>query len=125
MPTALTDLLCTRCGLCCDGSLFADVELSGADEATGLEALGLEIEDDDGAGLLIQPCRALKGTRCSIYKHRPNCCHTFECRLLQQARRGTVSVAAAQKKITEALKLRDQTGRKGPVWEKFVKEVFL
>ena len=105
MKPSLTDRLCTRCGLCCDGSLFADVELSSAAEATGLEVMGLEIEEDDAdGGLLVQPCGALQGKRCSIYAHRPECCRTFECRLLQDARRGAVDVERAGKYIAEALK---------------------
>jgi Fe-S-cluster containining protein len=104
MEASLTDVLCTTCGLCCDGSLFADVELAGGDEASSLEVLGLEVEESDGEsrGLLLQPCRAIEGTRCSIYPHRPNCCRTFECRLLQRAKRGQVSVAAAREKIADA-----------------------
>ena len=83
MKPSLTDTLCTRCGLCCDGSLFADVELAGTDEASALEVMGREIEeDDDDRGLLLQPCAALKGKRCSLYPHRPDCCRAFECRLL-------------------------------------------
>jgi hypothetical protein len=84
--------------------LFADVELAGRAEATGLEILGLEVEDDDAGGLLLLPCGALQGTRCSIYAHRPQCCRTFECRLLQQVRRGVVSVEQAGGLIAEALK---------------------
>jgi Fe-S-cluster containining protein len=80
------------------------VELSGRAEATGLEILGLEIEDDDtGGGLLMQPCRALEGKRCRIYAHRPACCRTFECRLLQDVRRGAVSVGQAGGHIADAL----------------------
>src|SRR5882672_10162398 len=105
MKPSLTDTLCTRCGLCCDGSLFADVELAGPAEAAGLEVMGLEIEDDDaGGGLLVQPCGALQGKRCGIYAHRPECCRTFECRLLQDVRRGTVGVERAGEHIAEALK---------------------
>ena len=105
MKPSLTDKLCTRCGLCCDGSLFADVELAGAAEAAGLEVMGLEIEEDDADGaLLMQPCAALQGKRCGIYAHRPECCRTFECRLLQDARRGTVSVEQAIEHIAETLK---------------------
>ena len=101
-PPDLTDVLCTRCGLCCDGSLFADVELAGRAEATRLEVMGLEIEDDGGRhALLIQPCRALDGTRCSVYAHRPKCCRSFECRLLQDARRGAVSEERAVEQIVE------------------------
>src|SRR4029077_11989451 len=105
MKVSLTDTLCTRCGLCCDGSLFADVELASRDEASALEVIGLDIEDDDevDGALLVQPCRALKGKRCSIYPHRPDCCRTFECRLLQEVRRGSVGIAEAQARIAEAL----------------------
>jgi Fe-S-cluster containining protein len=102
MTPSLTDALCTRCGLCCDGSLFADVELTGHAEATGLEILGLEIDDDDPP-LLIQPCAALRGTRCGIYAHRPQCCRTFECRLLQEAQSGAVSVERAAERIAATL----------------------
>ncbi len=106
MKTNLTDTLCTRCGLCCDGSLFADVELASGDEASALEVMGLEIEDDDenDGGLLVQPCGALKGRRCGIYPHRPDCCRTFECRLLQEAERGKVEVHRAKEKVADALR---------------------
>ena len=106
MKSSLTDTLCTRCGLCCDGSLFADVELANRDEASALEVMGLEIEDadEDGGGLLVQPCGALHGKRCSIYPHRPDCCRTFACGLLQGVERGAVGVERANEKIAEALK---------------------
>ena len=105
MTPSLTDTLCTRCGLCCDGSLFADVELAGRAEATRLEVMGLDVEDDGRAGGLLQlPCGALRGRLCSIYKHRPECCRTFECRLLQETRRGTVSVERAVEIIDQALR---------------------
>jgi len=105
MKPSLTDILCTRCGLCCDGSLFADVELANTDEAAALEVMGLEIEDADAGdgALLLQPCRALKGRRCGIYPHRPDCCRTFECRLLQEVKLGTVGVEQARARIAEVL----------------------
>ena len=104
MSVELTDALCTQCGLCCDGSLFADVELSGPAEATRVELLGLDVEEDgDDRPLLVQPCTALDGTRCSVYEHRPECCRTFECKLLQETARGTVSLDHARAQIAEAL----------------------
>jgi len=101
MPPALTDLLCTRCGLCCDGSLFGDVELRGEREAVGLEILGLDVADDGDDFALLQPCAGLDGRRCRVYAHRPRCCRTFECRLLMEARAGCVSVARARARIRE------------------------
>src|SRR5689334_6854613 len=67
MKPNLANVLCTRCGLCCDGSLFADAELA-ARETTTLEVLGLEIEDADKSepAVLLQPCAAFKRKRCSI-----------------------------------------------------------
>ena|ERR1041385_8327416 len=124
MKRSLTDTLCTRCGLCCDGSLFADVELANTDEASALEIMGLEIEDADGddGALLLQPCRALKGKRCSIYPHRPDCCRTFECRLLQEAKRGAVGVEQAKEKIAEALsrieRVKELIGQLGQGYER-------
>jgi hypothetical protein len=104
MSERLTDRLCTQCALCCDGSLFADVELSGEREATRLEVMGLEVDDGDAEGaLLVLPCRGLEGKRCGIYAHRPNCCRTFECGLLQDVRRGAVGVEQAERHIADAL----------------------
>jgi Fe-S-cluster containining protein len=105
MKANLTDVLCLRCGLCCDGSLFADAELAGR-ETTALDVLGLEVEDADQGepAVLLQPCAAFKRKRCSIYPHRPNCCQTFECRLLKQVESGAMSIERAKEKIANALK---------------------
>ncbi|MBL8138039.1 MAG: YkgJ family cysteine cluster protein [Acidobacteria bacterium] len=99
----LTDTLCTQCGLCCDGTLFGDVELAGRREAIRLEALGLDVDSDDAdVELLALPCAGLRGTRCAVYAHRPQCCRTFECRLLQQAQRGEVAANEALARIAAA-----------------------
>lgn len=106
MTPRLTDILCTNCALCCDGTLFADVELVGQAELARLEIMGMEIENEDRrTGLLSQPCAALHGTRCGIYAHRPKCCRVFECDLLQSAQRGFVTVERALEQIANA---RDQ-----------------
>ena len=96
MTRNLADTLCTSCGLCCDGTLFADVELVGQAEAARLEIMGLELDDGEtNAGLLSQPCAALQGGRCGIYAYRPKCCRVFECHLLQNAQRGAVTAERA------------------------------
>jgi Fe-S-cluster containining protein len=105
MSDTSAQALCTRCGLCCDGSLFADVELRDEAEATAMESLGLEVDDEDGRELLIQPCRALRGTRCGVYEHRPECCRTFECKLLGDYRRGQVKFEVAIGTVNEVRQL--------------------
>ena len=101
MSASLESILCTKCGLCCNGSFLADVEISRR-EAFRLEAGGLEIEEEEGNALLVQPCAALKGKRCSIYAHRPQCCRTFECLLLKRVRGGEISVHAALLNVAKA-----------------------
>ncbi len=99
----LTDTLCTRCGLCCDGTLLGDVELAGPAEAARLELLGLDVDTDDGdADVLPLPCSALQGTCCRIYARRPQSCRAFECRLLQHAQRGAITVDLALARIADA-----------------------
>ena len=103
MTPLLTDTLCTKCGLCCDGTLFADVELVGQAEVARLEDLGMDIEHEArNTGLLSQPCAALRGTRCSIYAYRPKCCRVFECDLLQNTQSGAVTVERAVEQIADA-----------------------
>ena len=102
-PASAAAALCTACGLCCDGTLFADVELGGTREVARLEVLGVEVEEPDGdhRGLLIQPCRALAGTRCAIYALRPACCRTFECALLQRLERGAIGLGSARALVAD------------------------
>jgi uncharacterized protein len=103
MAPLLTDTLCTNCGLCCDGTLFADVELVGQAEVARIEIMGLEVESEGrNTGLLSLPCAALRGTRCGIYTHRPKCCRLFECHLLQNAQSGAVTVERALVQIADA-----------------------
>jgi Fe-S-cluster containining protein len=103
MKPLLTDTLCTNCGLCCDGTLFANVELVGQAEVARLEIMGMETENENrNTGLLSPPCTALRGTRCGIYTHRPKCCRMFRCHLLQNAQRGAVTVERAMEQIASA-----------------------
>ena len=101
MRSRVTDFLCTECGLCCDGSLFSDVELSSSKEACRLENFGVDVEEDDDEerSLLLQPCSALQGKRCGIYRYRPKCCRTFECRLLKSVLAEQVTLEEARAKI--------------------------
>jgi len=118
MIPLVTDTLCTKCGLCCDGTLFADVELAGQAEVARLENMGMEIEHEPrNTGLLSQPCAALRGTRCGIYAHRPKCCRVFECDLLQNTQSGAVTVERAMEQIADAReqiqRVREMLGRLG------------
>jgi Fe-S-cluster containining protein len=101
----VTDTLCTRCGLCCDGALFANVVPVSRAGGRRFDSMGLEILDNvTNVGLLSQPCAALDGTRCSIYEKRPAICRTFACQLLQDVENGDVPLARARELVTDTQK---------------------
>lgn len=102
MNPSLTDKLCTRCGICCDGSLLADVRLTGGCEADRADDLGLRVDHDSYEHVMLLPCAALSGTCCGVYAHRPRTCRSFECHLLLGARNGRVSIPEALERIAEA-----------------------
>ncbi|HSY74260.1 MAG TPA: YkgJ family cysteine cluster protein [Dongiaceae bacterium] len=95
--------LCPNCGLCCDSTLFADVELRAGDDAKRLAELGLTLEKK-GRGKLAfaQPCVCFDGKLCGIYEDRPKRCRTFECGLLKKVEADEMTAGAALKKISEA-----------------------
>ena len=95
----LVDSLCVNCALCCDGTLFGDVELPPTEDVERLRRLGLGLRRRGDRVKLPQPCRALDGCRCGVYDERPVNCARFECLLLQATRRGERSVPDAQRII--------------------------
>lgn len=110
--------LCPNCGLCCDSTLFADVELRAGDDAKRLKQLGLTIEKKTKTKLAFsQPCACFDGKLCQIYADRPKRCGLFECGLLKRVESGAMSAGAALKKITatkkQAVHIRELLGELG------------
>lgn len=102
--SALTDQLCTQCGLCCDGTLLADVELASRREAASMEALGMAMDEDADGNVMLLPCAGLKEKCCTVYRHRPKSCRAFECQLLQDAQAGSLTVGRALEHIQDAFR---------------------
>lgn len=95
--------LCPNCGLCCDGTLFADVELRVGDDAKRLKKLGLSLNKKGRVKLAFaQPCACFDGKLCQIYGERPKHCRLFECGLLKKVNAGEMKPDAALKKISRA-----------------------
>jgi uncharacterized protein len=95
--------LCPHCGLCCDSTLFADVELRMGDDAGRLKKLGLTLEPKGKNKLAFaQPCACFDGRHCKIYAERPKRCRLFDCGLLKKVEAGEMSAGAALKKIADA-----------------------
>ncbi|HVU28142.1 MAG TPA: YkgJ family cysteine cluster protein [Verrucomicrobiae bacterium] len=95
--------LCPNCGLCCDSTLFADVELRKGDNPKQLMKSGLSLKKK-GQGKLAfaQPCACFDGKLCRIYADRPKRCRTFECGLLKKVAANEMTTNAALKKISSA-----------------------
>jgi Fe-S-cluster containining protein len=94
--------LCPNCGLCCNGVLFADVELRRGDDTGRLTGLGLSLEKKGRKQMFAQPCNCFDGKLCKIYAERPVRCRTFECGLLKRVQAGELDANAALKTIAKA-----------------------
>lgn len=93
---SIIDRLCLRCGICCRGTLFKDVELQPGDNPVRLTQIGLPLQKARGRTRFPQPCAALGADcRCRIYADRPVRCRQFDCDLLQSVMAGRAEVAAA------------------------------
>ncbi len=85
--------LCLACGLCCNGAIFADVQLQAGDDAEQLAKLGLVVKSagSNQNPKFVQPCVAHDGCRCRIYDERPSYCRQFDCALLKSFRCGILA----------------------------------
>jgi hypothetical protein len=102
LTAAAVSQLCPNCGLCCNGVLFADVELRKGDDAGRLAGLGLSLEKKSRKQVFTQPCACFDGKFCEIYAERPVRCRTFECGLLKRVQTGELGANAALKTIARA-----------------------
>jgi len=107
----MIDSLCLRCGLCCDGTMFASAEILPADDTSGLSTHHAVFISERGHRHFMQPCPAHIDRRCSIYEARPTTCRGFECRVLSGARSGAIGLDTAVVAIDRALALRNEVNR--------------
>jgi hypothetical protein len=101
-PSNPVSQLCPKCGLCCNGVLFADVELRKGDDVQRLAELGLSLVKKGRQQSFAQPCACFDGKLCRVYAERPVRCRTFECGLLKRVQAGELGVDAALKTIAQA-----------------------
>jgi Fe-S-cluster containining protein len=100
-PTDAVSQLCRNCGLCCNGVLFADVELRAGDDPGRLAELGLLLGMKGSKLAFAQPCTCFDGKLCGIYRDRPKRCRTFECGLLKRVQAGELDANMALKTIAK------------------------
>jgi uncharacterized protein len=87
--------LCQRCGLCCDGNLFATVPLRRSEVAPMQRLCLTVVERADGTPELSQRCASLEGRCCTVYAERPEACRRYRCYLLIALAEGEVSLDEA------------------------------
>ncbi|MBI1842233.1 MAG: YkgJ family cysteine cluster protein [Verrucomicrobia bacterium] len=97
--------LCLECGICCDGTLFSNVRLKESDRPELLRALGLPVRQRGQLLRFSQPCAALCGTHCAVYKNRPSHCREFDCLVLTRLRKGELTREKALGLIRRARRL--------------------
>jgi Fe-S-cluster containining protein len=103
--------LCPNCGLCCNGVLFADVELQKGDNAGRLIDLGMLLKKKGMKRAFAQPCHCFDGKLCQIYAARPKRCRTFDCGLLKRVQSEEMPAPTALKRIADAKKLVEKVRR--------------
>jgi len=100
--------LCLECGLCCNGVIFADVQLLPEDDVEKLRSLGLAFARHRKSKIrnekFKQPCTAFAGCRCTIYSERPQYCRRFECLLLKNVKAGRTDATEASRVVRSALR---------------------
>lgn len=98
--------LCLACGLCCDGTLHNHALLQ-PDELEHARKVGLGIIDDGTTRLSFKlPCPQFHGC-CSIFGERPRVCAGYQCSLLKNFNKGSVSLDGALEKVIVARGLAD------------------
>jgi len=96
--------LCPKCGLCCNGVIFGDVELQRGDRPHLYSQAGLELVPKGRKTAFAQPCACLVRGLCRIYANRPARCADFDCTLLKRVQAKKTTVFAALRKIDVATK---------------------
>jgi Fe-S-cluster containining protein len=85
--------------MCCDGTLFDNVQLGLSDDVKKIKALGLPVTITRARTPVVQfrqPCMALCADRsCRVYADRPMQCRTFECGVFKDVQAGRMTFAAA------------------------------
>lgn len=97
--------LCTDCAMCCDGTMFAYVNVS-PEEVPALSA-DFAIRDEGGEPNFAQPCHYSVDRKCEIYARRPLTCRSYRCKTLSELRKNLIPVDEARRRVDDALAARN------------------
>lgn len=91
--------LCTNCGMCCDGTLFAYVEVA-EDERAAVQQLFTLHAGTEGP-IFHQPCSYNRDRKCTVYDDRPRTCRAYRCKTLSALRSGEIEAPEASRRVVE------------------------
>jgi len=103
-------LICVKCGLCCDGTLFLHAHLDPDEMAKGDLPGWIEghIISKEGKEYFTLPCGYFC-EKCTIYdRKRAKVCSSFRCQLLKDFAEGKVTMDDALEVVREAMKMRTE-----------------
>jgi len=100
--------ICVGCGMCCDGTMYRNVEVGGDDRLERLETAGLLLSTRDDVTAFRQPCSVFGGGCCSVYADRPAVCRDYRCLLLRRYEAGEATYDDARALIGRTIALRDR-----------------
>ena len=121
-PTAGTQVhntdrnLCLKCGLCCDGTLFYSVAIDVERDDETFALLGVSTAVVMGEVSVLHPCAAHVQGVCTIYHDRPHICRTYQCKLLQEMKKDTISWELACALVAETKQHRDRIAQRLSPW---------
>ncbi|MDT0507770.1 YkgJ family cysteine cluster protein [Novosphingobium sp. MMS21-SN21R] len=97
--------LCTRCGMCCDGTLFEYVEVDES-ERPSVENL-FTLHPGTKGPVFHQPCPHAINQCCMVYEARPETCRKYRCKTLIALDSGEITAHEAARRVDEALQARE------------------
>lgn len=96
-------IICTRCGLCCDGTLFVRARV-GEEDVARLEKHPMHFEINESRSHFKLPCHYQKEKCCSVYSGwRPRVCSEFVCKTIVRFRNGKITFDEALTVIKNTL----------------------
>ncbi len=99
-----SQILCTSCGLCCDGSLYERARIN-KDESL-ITDYSFAIEQNDYQWFRL-PCSYLSEKCCTIYEERPfKVCEAFKCKLIKAYQAEKITFEEAAGEINKAMALK-------------------
>jgi Fe-S-cluster containining protein len=94
--------LCTTCGVCCNGVMFAYVEVA-PDELRPETRRRLQVLDGEKRFTL--PCRGHAPEGCQVYEDRPQICRGYTCLLYEEHKASPVELDRKLRRVARVKEL--------------------